>query len=166
MPVAFLGIGSNIGDRYGYLKKALEKIGNVKGIKFINCSSIYETEPWGIREQKDFLNCVFQIETILSPGELISELKSIETELGRKNNVQWREREIDIDILFYDDLVYKDEILEIPHSEIADRKFVLIPMYEIAPDFIHPSKGVNISEMLESTKDTSKVVKQNLILKI
>jgi len=163
MPSVYLGIGSNIGDRLGYLKKAVEKIKKSDGIKLIRCSSIYETEPWGFKEQKSFLNCAVQVETFLPPAELMAELKIMETELGRKDRKKWNEREIDIDILFYDDLVYKDENLEIPHNEIPNRKFVLVPMSEISPDLIHPVKGESISEMLNNTNDTAKVTKSNML---
>ena len=157
MALAYLGLGSNIGDRFDYIKKAIAEIKKRKSFRIVRCSSIYETEPWGNKEQGEFLNCVICVNTELTPFELVNEAKEIEKSLDRKKKEFWGEREIDIDILFYDDLVYSDENLSIPHMEIHNRRFVLVPMCEIAPDFIHPAFDKGILELLETTPDKSKV---------
>jgi 2-amino-4-hydroxy-6-hydroxymethyldihydropteridine diphosphokinase len=157
MPSAYLGLGSNIGDRYAFIKKAIVKIKSNKRIKVIHCSSIFETEPWGLKEQREFLNCVIKIETDIPPVELVNEMKEIETKLGRKKKEMWGEREIDIDVLFYDDIVYSDEEISIPHMELHNRRFVLVPMCEIAPDYVHPAFDMRIIELLDITPDKSVV---------
>lgn len=162
MPLVYLGLGSNIENRFLYIKKALIKINEIKGNKIIFCSSLYETEPWGIKEQNYFLNCAAKIETALAPDELLIEIKKIESELGRESRAKWKEREIDIDILFYDELIINSDYLTIPHRGIADRKFVLVPLSEIEPDLRHPVYKKKIKEILVLTKDKSKVEKYNL----
>ena len=159
MPVVYLGIGSNVGNRNLFIRKALDKIGGINKTKIVLCSSLYETEPWGVKEQGRFLNFVLKIETGLSPADLLCKLKEIESGLGRIKREKWHEREIDIDILFYDGVIYNDDSLCIPHIGIADRKFVLIPLNEIAPDFIHPVIGKKVRELLAITGDNSNVVK-------
>ncbi len=155
MSFAYLGLGSNIGNRYKFIKDAITIIKSNKQIKVIHCSSIFETEPWGMIEQGEFLNCVIKIKTDIPPVELIKKMKEIETTLGRNKKEMWGEREIDIDILFYDDLVYSDEEINIPHMEMHNRRFVLVPMCEIAPDFVHPAFDKKIIELLENTSDKS-----------
>ncbi|HEY5124012.1 MAG TPA: 2-amino-4-hydroxy-6-hydroxymethyldihydropteridine diphosphokinase [Ignavibacteria bacterium] len=157
MAVVYLGLGSNVGNRLSYIKKAVGKIKSDKSFKIIRCSSIYKTEPWGKKDQEEFLNCALCISTGLNPFELVMKLKNIEKSLGRKKKETWGEREIDIDILFYDDLIYSDDDLSIPHMEIHNRRFVLVPMCEIAPDFVHPSFDKDIIELLEITRDNSNV---------
>lgn len=153
----FLGLGTNLGDRLKNINDALEKIKKRKEIKFICSSSIYETEPWGIKQQNYFLNLVIKLETDFYPQELFEFAKKCEKEIGRKKRVKWQEREIDIDILFYGDLIINDTELTIPHKEIVNRKFVLIPLNEIAGDFIHPVLKKKIKLLLQNTKDTSDV---------
>ncbi len=153
----FLGLGSNVGNRAAYLKKSADAIAGHKGIKLIKISSIYETEPWGIRDQESFLNNVLKIETDLTPSELLKFLKATEQSVGRTKRGKWLEREIDIDILFFGDLVYQSENLTVPHKEIQNRKFVLVPMNEIAPEFMHPVMMKTMKKMLTDTRDKSKV---------
>jgi 2-amino-4-hydroxy-6-hydroxymethyldihydropteridine diphosphokinase len=155
MSYAYLSLGSNIGDRYSYIKDTIAKIKSRKRIKVVKCSSIYETEPWGIKEQGEFLNCVIKIKTEIPPVELISEMKETEAEIGRVKKTHWGEREIDIDVLFYDDLIYSDEEISIPHMEVQNRRFVLVPMCEIAPEYIHPAFDKDMIELLEITGDNS-----------
>lgn len=155
----YLGLGSNIGDRINFLNSAEKEISKLKGTKVLRSSSIYKTEPWGIKSQDDFINSVLEIESELEPGELLFELKKIETSLGRKNREKWTEREIDIDILFYDELVLQNEKIIIPHPEIQDRKFVLIPLCELNPGLIHPVLRKDMESLLKDTKDNSEVIK-------
>ena len=153
----FLGLGSNVGDRYKFILRAIEEIEKIRGVNLISKSSVYETEPWGNKEQNRFLNSVIEVNTNLEALSLFRELKRVEKKLGRVKNIKWAEREIDIDILFYDDDIILNDTLEIPHHEIENRRFVLIPLEEIASNFIHPVFNKTISELLESTDDISEV---------
>lgn len=144
----FLALGSNIGDREEYFKRAINELREKINIK--KQSTWLETAPvGGPDEQGNYLNGVLEGETILSPEELLDFTQQIENNLGRDRNVErWGPRVIDIDILFYDDLILKSERLTIPHKEIQDRFFVLEPLCEIAPDFVHPEIKKSIGEIL------------------
>lgn len=154
----YLGLGSNIGDRKNFIESAVSEISKINNTKVTNSSSLYKTEPWGIKNQDFFLNSVIEIETLLNPEELLNELKRIETELGRKKRIKWFKREIDIDLLFYDDLLITNEYVNIPHPEIQNRKFVLIPFCEINPGYIHPALKKTMKELLNDSKDNSAVI--------
>ncbi|MBN8570808.1 MAG: 2-amino-4-hydroxy-6-hydroxymethyldihydropteridine diphosphokinase [Ignavibacteria bacterium] len=156
MAKVFLGLGSNIGDRKKYLEEAIQEIKNIPGTKVLKLSSVYETEPWGFSEQEEYLNAVIEIETEQAYEKLLKEVKAIEIILGRDKRDKWKSRKIDIDILFYGDLVYEDENLHIPHKHIEDRNFVLVPLNEIEPDFVHPITKKKISEILQNSKDKLK----------
>lgn len=155
----YISLGSNIGDKLKFLKTASEEISKLYDTKIIRSSSIYKTEPWGKKNQDVFLNSVLEIDSGLTPELLLSGLKEIEIRLGRRNREKWAEREIDLDILFYHDLVVKSDKINIPHPEIQNRKFVLIPMYELNPEFVHPVLNVSIGYLLENSKDNSEVIK-------
>ena len=158
MSFVYLSIGSNIGDRIGYIKKALVALSKLPKTKITKISSLYETEPYGRKEQPWFVNIVVEMFTELSPVELFKKCKSIEAKLGRQVRERWAEREIDIDILLYDDLVISSEGFKIPHPDMHNRRFVLIPLSEIAPRVIHPLFKKSISELLIECKDTAKVI--------
>jgi 2-amino-4-hydroxy-6-hydroxymethyldihydropteridine diphosphokinase len=155
----FLGLGSNIGQRHGYLNAATTAIKQIAGVNVIWASSVYESDPVGKTDQPKFLNAVLELETTLLPPALLGELKAVEQSLGRTVTERWGPREIDIDILLYDGLVYEDETLRVPHSELERRKFVLIPLCEIAPAVVHPVTGLTATEMARACPDTTKVVK-------
>ena len=155
----YLGLGSNIGDKLSFIKSAEEEIAKLKDTIVLRSSSVYITEPWGVTSQEEFLNSVIEIESSLEPEELLKELKEIEIVLGRKNREKWFEREIDIDILFYGDLKITNSIVNIPHPEIQNRKFVLVPLCELNPGFIHPELNCSLESLLKNTKDKSEVVK-------
>jgi 2-amino-4-hydroxy-6-hydroxymethyldihydropteridine diphosphokinase len=141
----FIGTGSNLGDRLGALRTAallLEPEAHV-----VQASSVYETPPWGFKDQPMFLNQVLQVETELDPPALLALLKRIEKKLGRQATFQYGPRAIDMDILFYDDLIYSTDALQIPHPLAAERAFVLMPLLEIAPDFVHPVLGKSIQDL-------------------
>jgi 2-amino-4-hydroxy-6-hydroxymethyldihydropteridine diphosphokinase len=157
--LVYLGLGSNIGDKKSFIKSAGNEISKLTGTKVIKSSSLYKTEPWGIKNQDYFLNSVLEIETALNPKDFLSELKKIESDLGRIKRHKWYEREIDIDILFFGDLVLTDDFVNIPHPEIQNRNFVLIPMCELNPDFIHPVLNRTVQDLLNDTQDNSKVAK-------
>jgi 2-amino-4-hydroxy-6-hydroxymethyldihydropteridine diphosphokinase len=155
----FLGLGSNLGDRAAFLQGAVDALKQVNGVKVVWCSSVYDTEPYGRKDQAAFLNAAVEIETALSPAELFPSLKRIEHQIGRTSSERWGPREIDIDLLLYDGLVYEDDHLKVPHPELARRKFVLIPLREIAPDLIHPVSGYTVEDLAQSSDDTSRVVR-------
>jgi 2-amino-4-hydroxy-6-hydroxymethyldihydropteridine diphosphokinase len=154
----YLGLGSNIGDRKKIIETAVSEISGLKDTKVLKRSSLYKTEPWGIKNQEFFLNSVIEIETSLNPSELLDKLKKIESALGRKTRQKWTEREIDIDILFFDNLKITDKDVNIPHPEIQNRNFVLVPFCEINPGFIHPVLKKSVKDLLNDSKDNSAVI--------
>ena len=152
--LVYLGLGTNLGDRLANLvaaRRALEPV-----VHILKASPIYETAPWGFPEQPDFLNQVLLCETDHSPADLLLLIKTLERELGRKSNFRNGPRLIDIDILFFDDLVLKQDRLELPHPCIDERAFVLVPLADLAPDLRHPTLGRTIAELLREI-DTSGV---------
>jgi len=150
-------LGSNKGNRMSLLKRATQHIEKRTG-QVIKKSSVYETAPWGFQSVSNFLNQVLLIETTLRPLELLHQLLQIEVELGRnRNSNQYESREIDIDILFYDQIRFASKDLQIPHPKILDRKFTLVPLIEIAGDFIHPEYNETIANLARKCKDTLKV---------
>ncbi|MBW8049352.1 MAG: 2-amino-4-hydroxy-6-hydroxymethyldihydropteridine diphosphokinase [Cytophagales bacterium] len=156
MTELYLLSGSNLGDREKNLKNALSLINNSIG-KIVIRSKIYETEPWGVSDQPLFLNQVIKALTGFSPDEVLQKIKKIEEGLGRKKRKKWAERIIDIDMLYYDNLVINTQDLKIPHPEIINRKFTLAPLTEIAPDFIHPVANVINRVLYEKCEDTRRV---------
>ncbi|MGE5409983.1 MAG: 2-amino-4-hydroxy-6-hydroxymethyldihydropteridine diphosphokinase [Clostridiales bacterium] len=134
----FLGLGSNKGERLSFLIAAVDKMRSDKKTVVQLVSSVYETEPYGCKEQNYFFNAAIKISSERSLEELHLWIKELEKEIGRKEGPKWGPREIDIDLLFYNDVVYSDQRLTVPHKEILLRDFVLVPLKEIAPDFLHP----------------------------
>lgn len=151
MNIVYLGLGSNLGDKKSCLNRAIMNINERIG-RVISRSSFYDTTPWGFQSNNRFLNAVVKIETKLTPEELLTITQQIEKESGRqKKSVSgiYSDRNIDIDILFYNTLILKNEHLEIPHALIQERDFVLLPMVEIAPDFIHPVLHLTMRDLLQ-----------------
>jgi 2-amino-4-hydroxy-6-hydroxymethyldihydropteridine diphosphokinase len=147
----FIGLGSNLGDRNEYLNEALENINDFARV--IAKSSIYETEPVGYKNQGMFLNMVVEAMTFLGPEELLARLKKLEKEMGRPDRgMRFGPREIDLDILLYEDEVVNKDGIEIPHPRMAERGFVLEPLSEIAPQIIHPILNKTILELWTQLK--------------
>lgn len=158
MSTAFIGLGSNMGDRQENIRKAKSFLKNNANIKIKNESSLYETEPVGYSDQDDFLNAVIEIETDLSPRKLLKVTKSIEEELKRERTIKWGPRTIDLDILLYDDIRIEEPHLSVPHPEIKNRAFVLVPLAEIAGRLVHPD-GKRIDDLLLELDD-AKIVRK------
>lgn len=135
---AYLSLGTNMGDKKKNLLEAAEKIGNLENTKITAQSTIIETEPFGYTEQDMFLNSCLEIKTLFTPQELLKELLGIELQMGRVREIKWGPRIIDIDILFFDDEIIGEVDLAVPHPWICERMFVLEPLSEIAPNFVHP----------------------------
>lgn len=155
---AFIGIGSNLGDRKANYFEAIAKIGEIPGTRIVKQSSLYESEPHG-DARTWFVNAVIEIETELSADQLLKRLKSIETAMGRKRvkGKRYGSRVIDLDILFYDSEVIEKRALKVPHPRMHQRRFVLAPLSEVAPHLIHPRLNLSVSELLASTPDTKKI---------
>ena len=159
MHLAYIGFGSNIGDRFAYIQNAIQVLAEVEEITLQKISSLYETAPVGDEAQAKFLNGVVAIKTYLSPHTLLQTLRQIETDVGRQHRTRWGPREIDLDILIYGDICLQAPNLVIPHPDMHLRRFVLIPLAEIAPDLVHPVLNETIQTMLERLADDKSVVK-------
>lgn len=144
---AFVAAGSNIGDRQGYIDGAVEKIKADPKCTVKNISRIIETAPYGGVEQGDFLNGVIEIETIYSPYALLDFLHEIENGAGRERTVRWGPRTLDLDILFYDDMISDDPVLTLPHPDMENRDFTVLPMCDIAPNFVHPVLKMKMKDL-------------------
>ena len=159
MPIAAIGLGSNLGNRLLNLRTALrflvETLPYSGGNKLTRASDVFETEPWGVKDQPYFLNMCLIIENVSPPEELLTRIKEIETEMGRMVTRRWGERKIDIDILFMDYMTYDSPSLHIPHAYMHRRDFVLIPLAQIAPHWIHPFIKRTIRDMASDFRDRS-----------
>ena len=144
-----IALGSNMGDRESYLSGAVEKLNAVRGCRVKKVSDFIETPPYGVTDQADFLNGCLEMETLMYPHELLDELHRIEKEAGRERIIRWGPRTLDLDIIFYDDMILQDDDLCIPHVEMHKREFVLKPLCGIAPYKRHPVTGKTVKEMLD-----------------
>lgn len=158
MELVALGLGSNLGYRFGRLKNAMELLYIMPGFDILAFSSVYETEPWGFKNQNNYLNCVVTGLYRHSARELHAGVKEIEKKAGRKSRERWHPREIDIDVLFYGSKIIKSKNLLIPHPQMRYRNFVLVPLAEVMAGFIHPVLKKKISTLLRNSSDSSKVI--------
>jgi len=154
----FLSLGSNLGDRVGNIRKALKQLAEA-GVVITRVSSFYRTEPMDFRPQAWFVNCVAEAETRLMPMQLLKAVKLVERALGRRPAVAKRPRPIDIDILLYENVVMRSAALSIPHERMGERRFVLLPLRELAGNLRHPVSRRTVYEMLAEAGDTSQVVR-------
>lgn len=157
MHTYYLHLGSNKGDRTSYLSNAIKQI-TAKIGQVTDQSAIYQTEPWGKKDQDEFLNMAIKVESNLAPEDALNAAKKIETDMGSEKKEKWGPRIIDIDILYCDDLIMEKYNLVIPHPHIYERNFVLIPLMEIAGDFIDPVKEMSIEDIFDLCKDESEVL--------
>ena len=152
----FLGLGSNLGDREAQLSEAVHRLEKEVGF-VIGKSSVYKSAPWGNVNQPFFYNQVLRLLTDLGPMTLLASIRKIEDEMGRSRNEKWGPRTIDIDILYFSNTILDVDDLQIPHPEITERRFVLVPMAELAPDFLHPIFKLTQTELLHYCEDESEV---------
>ena len=159
MAIVYLSLGSNLGDRVGYVQQATSLLSMHENISIVATSSFYESEPWQMKSDNWFVNAIVQISTTLSPDELLDECQRIEYQLGRPANrsANYSDRTIDIDIISYDNLILNNERLTIPHKHFHKRAFVLVPMLEIAEDFVHPFVGKTVESLFEAIDEPETV---------
>ena len=159
MQTAFLLLGSNLGDRAGNLADARSEL--TRKIGRIDClSSVYETEPWGMKSARYFYNQCATLSTSMDPFVLMKQIRSIEKDMGKtQSSSGYADRTIDIDILFFGDMIINERDLIIPHPKIRERRFAMIPILEIYPDFVYPPTGKKLREILDSCGDTLSVIK-------
>ncbi|HZY79515.1 MAG TPA: 2-amino-4-hydroxy-6-hydroxymethyldihydropteridine diphosphokinase [Cyclobacteriaceae bacterium] len=151
----FLMLGSNLGDRQRNLSNAVGYIGNFARI--VRMSSVYATSAWGNANQPDFLNQAIEVDTTLPPQDLLKNILEVEIKIGRERKEKWGPRTIDIDILFFNDKIVKTNDLTLPHPEVQNRKFVLIPLREIAATFIHPVFKKSVAQLDDECTDNLEV---------
>ncbi|HEL1074522.1 TPA: 2-amino-4-hydroxy-6-hydroxymethyldihydropteridine diphosphokinase [Streptococcus equi subsp. zooepidemicus] len=154
MTLVYLGLGTNMGDRAGYLQAAVTALSKLPETELLRQSSIYQTAAWGKKDQNDFLNMVCQLDTKLTPEALLAATQAIEQDLGRVRHEKWGPRTIDIDLLLFGDEPYQSKALTIPHPYMTQRAFVLIPLLEIAPDVTLPDSQKSLRSYLDGLEQS------------
>ncbi len=159
MAIVYLSLGSNLGDRVGYLQQATSLLSAMPEINIVTTSSFYESEPWQMNSENWFVNAIIQISTTFSPEELLRECQRIENQLGRKReaNSGYTDRTIDIDILFYENKIINTDTLTIPHRFFHRRAFLMVPMLEIAEDFVHPLFNKTVENLYDELENPEMV---------
>lgn len=147
---AYVAIGSNLGDKENYMEVGINALKEAEDVRVIKVADVIATKPYGVEEQPDFLNSVIEIQTLLSPQELLDTLHKIENQAGRERTLRWGPRTLDLDIIFYDDLVMETETLIIPHVDMENREFVLEPMVQLAPWKRHPILHRTMEQLLQA----------------
>lgn len=161
MSICYICLGSNKGDRVGNVQQATRLLASDESqCRVVRTSALYETEPWGNKNQNWFVNAILECKTKLSPKELLEKCMHIESLIGRDrlNEEKWGERVIDIDILFYDDEIIEEENLTIPHPYIHERSFVLVPLLELIPNYVHPKLKKTLSDLYDELENVEEVV--------
>ncbi len=154
---AFVGMGSNLGEREALIGQALDELAALPDTTLIRASSLYDTEPVGVVEQPRFLNAVAMLDTELTARQLLWNLQRIEARLGRTRSQRWGPRTMDLDLLLYGDLVIEEDDLRLPHPELARRAFVLVPLVELDPQITHPVSGLSVVQMLARLEHKSPI---------
>jgi len=157
--VCYLSLGSNKNDKFSYLQKAVNLIEDDENIRLLNVSSVYETLPFGNVEQENFYNAAAEILTLLKPNQLLQRLKEIESEIGRSENEKWGPREIDLDIIFYDEIIIDEKELIIPHPGVYERDFFLIPLLELNDKLCDPKTDKCLSDFINELK-SKKIIRK------
>lgn len=153
MNTVFISLGSNIGNRFGYLQQAVRLLQQVERMNVVNVSSVYETDPVGYEDQAAFLNMVVEIKTSLTPHEILKKCNEIEAQLGRTREIHWGPRTVDLDILLYNEENMKTQDLIIPHPRMMERGFVLIPLVELQVNLVDPQSKQLIADVAHVQKE-------------
>lgn len=161
----YLSLGSNLGSRLDNIQKAVEKLRECEGIRVLRASKIYETEPVGNFIQPMYYNIIVEVETELSPLELLKKIQKIEDSLGRERKERWGPRAIDIDIILYGNLILDSKELKIPHPEYTKRRFVLVPLLDLCKDLVDPLTGRKLQDILQDDTLVGDVYKTDLEIK-
>ncbi len=152
---AWIGIGANVGDRLGNVRAALAELASLDATSIVRVSSVYDTTPWGVTDQRRFLNAVVELSTELSPEVLLSGLGAVEERCGRVRHERWGPRTLDLDILLYGDRIVTTDDLVIPHPRLAQRAFVLVPLAELAPELEVPGMNATVAQLLDALGDAA-----------
>lgn len=161
---AYLGLGSNLGDRFRNLSEAVKHLGQVSGIRITRASHVYETDPVGYPDQPPYLNAVLEVETLLEPVNLLRACLAVEQGMGRVRSKRWESRIIDIDLLIYESEVISTMELMVPHPLLHEREFVLRPLADIAPGIMHPVLEETIAELLCRVEESGVRIVEELVL--
>lgn len=162
--IVYLSLGSNLGDRARHLRQAIEALDGTTLLDVLRASPVYETEPVGIKEQPDFYNLILEVDCRISAHALHDRIKEIERLIGRSRTERWGPREIDIDIIYFGSLILEERTMVVPHRERAARRFVLVPMADLAPSFVDPALGVTVQELLDRCGDPARVTRCSSVL--